>query len=553
MMSASMAALVTALTAVTVAWELESVLADASTRRMADRSARSLIAALLVSILVVILPGQAVAGRMLDYIRNYDLNDYSFGVAVSVSQSPYVGTSNSAIVYPYLTSFTHSAFTDDWLLLRDENIGLRYITDSQWEFGAVARFQGLGTNIPIDGELAGVDEKSWTIEAGPLIGFRAWPINLQFRTYWEMPNKHDGLTSELELSYPIKFDRGFFVPTVRLIYRDEDYMDYYFSVSEAESAPNRPVYDAGASTSVLVGFSTGYELAPKWLLKAGLDLEFFDSAISESPIVDRDRQWSASVGLAYNADLFVPRDHDDSRSGYSFEFRVGAFSSSISTTVEQRAGDGQPADTTDLENLLRAADNKTFLQLDTNFRINFFHQLQLGYFELRRESATTLENDLTFDDQLYDAGTEIETDTEFSLLRFSYAYSLMHDGQKELGVKAGLSYARFDIDVGEVGAQEAQHLNVRAPMPTFGALGSLTLGQNWSLGADLNFFLGDFDRYEGRMAYLALDLERKFGEVFRAGVGYNVYALRLTAKDKELGGELSLTIHGPKAYISFTF
>jgi outer membrane protein len=548
-----MAASATARTVVTVATELASVSVDASINSATRRSARPIISTLLASVLAVLVPSSTFAGPILDYIRNYDLNDYSLGVAVSVGQSPYVGTPNSTIVYPYLTSFTHSAFTDDWLLLRDENLGFRYITDSQWEFGVVGRFQGLGANIPIDGELAGVDEKDWTIEAGPLIGYRAWPINLQFRTYWEMPNKHDGLTSELEFSYPINYDRGFFVPAVRLIYRDEDYTDYYFSVSEEESTPDRPVYAAGASTSVLLGFSMGYELAPKWLLKANLGVRFLDSAITESPIVDRDTVWSAGVGLAYNADLFMPRDHDDPRSGYSFEVRLGALSSSISTTVEQRTGDGQPQDTTDLENLLRAADNKTFLQFDTRFRINFFHQVQVGYFALRRESGTTLVDDLTFDGQFYDAGTEIQTDTEFSLLRVAYAYSLMRDGQKELGVKAGLSLARFDIDLGEVGSQEAQHLSVRAPMPTFGALGSLTLGQNWSLGADLNFFVGDFDRYNGYMAYFALDLERKFGEVFRAGVGYNVYALRLTAKDENLGGQLDLRIHGPKAYISFTF
>jgi len=548
-----MAALATAHTAVTVATELESVLAGVSIKGTAQCSAQSLISTLLVSILVAVMPGQAVAGSMLDYIRNYDLNDYSFGVAVSVSQSPYVGTPNGTLVYPYLTSFTHSAFTDDWLLLRDENIGFRYITDSQWEFGVVDRFQGLGANIPIDGELEGVNEKDWTVEAGPLIGWRALPVNLQFRTYWEMPNKHDGITSELEFSYPIQHGRGFFVPTVRLIYQDEDYTDYYFSVSDEESTPARPTYQVGAATSVMVGFSTGYELAPKWLLKANLGVRFLDPSISDSPIVDKDRLWSASVGLAYNADLFIPRDHEDDLTGYDFELRLGAFSSSIRTTVEQRLGDGTPTDTTDLENLLRAADNKVFLQFDTKFRISVFHQLQLGYFKLQRESATTLVNDHTFEDTFYPAGTDIETDTEFSLWRFSYAYSLMRDSQKELGIKAGLSYASFDIDLGVVGSQEEQRVSAKAAMPTFGALGALTLGEHWSLGADLDLFFGDFDRYDGLMAFLSLDLDRKFGDVFKAGVGYNVYALRLNAKDEDLGGRLSLTVHGPKAYISFTF
>jgi hypothetical protein len=129
----------------------------------------------------------------------------------------------------------------------------------------------------------------------------------------------------------------------------------------------------------------------------------------------------------------------------------------------------------------------------------------------------------------------------------------MRDGQKELGVKAGLSYVSFDAELGEVDSPDKQQLSARAPLPTIGALGALTLGSNWALRADLDLFVLDFDRYSGYMGYLGLDLERKFGEVFRAGVGYNFYALHLTAKDEDLGGEFDLRIHGPKAYISFTF
>jgi outer membrane protein len=490
---------------------------------------------------------------MMDYIRNTDLNDFAFGLAFTTSQRPYVGSDNSTFVYPYLTSFEHPAFTDDWLLLQGENLGLRYITDSQWEFGLVGRFQGLGTGIDNDNELAGVRQKDWALEVGPLIGFRGWPVNMQFRTYWDIPNRHDGITSELEFSLPLKYSWGFFVPAVKLSYLSEDYANYYFSVSEEESTPTRPTYQVGASTNVWAGFSMGYELAPRWLLKSTIGVEYLDSSISASPIVDKEKLWSASVGLAYNADLFMPRDHDDSQSRYGIEIRLGAFNGAINTTVERTASDGQPQDTVDLENLLGAADNKTFLQLDGRFRISYYHQIQLAYFGIERQSATTLENDLSLGDEVYVAGTDIETSTEFSLIRFSYAYSLMHDGQKELGVKAGLSYASFDAELGEVGSQDKQQLSAKAPLPTIGALGALTLGSNWELRADLDLFVLDFDRYSGYMGYLGIDLERKFGDIFRAGVGYNFYALHLSAKDEDLGGEFDLRIHGPKAYVSFTF
>ena len=490
---------------------------------------------------------------MLDYIRNYDLNDYAFGVTLSVDQSPYLGADDGRLVYPYLTSFQHSAFTNDWLLLRDENIGLRFVKDNQWELGLVARFQGLGSGISSSKELEGIQKKEWAVEIGPLVGWRRLPFNVQFRSYWDIPNRHSGMTSELEFSLPLKYSRGFFVPTVRAAYLSDDYANYYYSVSEAESTSDRPAYQAGASTTIYAGFALGYQLAEHWLLKSSLGMEYLDSSIAASPIIDQDKTWSASVGVAYNADLFMPREYEDSEAGYALEIRLGAFSGAISTTVERSASDGQPLDSTDLENLLRAADNKTFVQLEGRFRIDYYHQLQLGYFALERRSSTTLENDLSLGDETYFAGSDVETRTETSLLRFSYAYSLMHDGQKELGVKAGLSYIHFEAEIGEVGSDQPQNVSVRAPLPTIGLLGNVTLGRKWSLGADLDLFVLDFNHHSGYMGFLSFDLERQFGEVFKAGVGYNFYTLHLNSEDADLGGALDLRVHGPKAYISVTF
>ena len=129
--------------------------------------------------------GTASAGPILDYIRNYDLNDYALGVSVSRSQNPFAGAPDSTIVYPYLTSFRHSAFTDDWFLIRGENVGFRYITESDWEFGLIGRIQTLGLGGAENDELRGLDKRSWAVEAGPLIGWRRWPVNVQFRSYWE--------------------------------------------------------------------------------------------------------------------------------------------------------------------------------------------------------------------------------------------------------------------------------------------------------------------------------------------------------------------------------
>ena len=184
---ASTAALDTAVTTATAAImggrvtaRVSGSVAESTSRR---RFRRSAAAGLAVSVLLAFQP--ASAGALLDYIRDYDLNNYSLGASVSTSQSPYTGAPNSIIAYPYLTSFQHSAFTDDWFLIRGENIGFRYTTSNDWEFGVIGRIQTLGFGGADSDELRGLDERRWSIEAGPIIGWpRKWISRSLLIHYW---------------------------------------------------------------------------------------------------------------------------------------------------------------------------------------------------------------------------------------------------------------------------------------------------------------------------------------------------------------------------------
>ncbi len=490
---------------------------------------------------------------MFDYIRNYDLNDYSLGLSISTSQNPFVGATNSTIAYPYLTSFTHSTLNDDWFLVRGENIGFRYVAKSDWEFGVMGRIQTLGFGNSGGDELDGLRERRWTIEAGPLIGWRRWPVQVQFRSYWDVANRHNSNTNELEFSLPRQFERGFFVPSVMLTYLSDGYSSYYYGVSDPEMTPSRPVYEPGAVTNYQVGFTLGYELTPRWLLSTTVGLEFLASGVTASPIVESDRLWSASVGLAYNANLFQPREYHGDPPKLPIEIRLAAFNSTIDTSVIRDESDGQSGGEVDLEDFLGIADRQTIFQLDALLRIGYYHRLELGYFELQRRSMTALERDINFGDETFVSGTEVETSTRSQVVRLAYSYSLMRDQQKELGVSLGVGFLQFEAGLRAESTAQFERVTVNAPLPTIGVFGSVALGSKWRLSADINVFSLDFDRYEGFMSYLSLGLDRKFGDVFGAGIGYNFYGTRLKSKDDSLRGTLRTRYYGPKLYFSLNF
>lgn len=490
----------------------------------------------------------------MDYIRAYDLNDYALGLSVSASQSPYTGGDDSIFAYPYLTSFRHAAFTNDWFLISDGDVGFRWVNDTGWELGLVGRLQTLGLGNSTGPNLIGLDDRNWGIEIAPMIGWRKWPVHINFKNYWEVLGRHDGTTSELRFSLPHEFDRGYFVPSARAIYRSSEYTNYYYGVSAGEVRPDRLEYQAGSSTGTAFGVSLGYAISDKWLLSGGIEIEYLGSDVSNSPIVDKDRIWSANIGLAYNSNIFQPRTSDlVDKKQPKLEMRITAFADSADAKVIRNAADGVPGDEIDLDDFLGISDSETIIQIETIYRFNDFHRLELGYHELTRTGLTTIDRDVRFGNTTFVTDTELYSSFRSELLRFSYGYSLMNDDQKELGVMAGVHINNSITDILATATGQRERSDVSTPLPVVGLFGSVELGEKSSLGAKINMFAMEYDRLEGFMLYMNLEWIRRFGDSFSAGIAYNFYHTDLESKDSDARGTIRTRHQGPAVFLSLNF
>jgi MipA family protein len=85
-------------------------------------------------------------------------------------------------------------------------------------------------------------------------------------------------------------------------YADEDYMDAYFSVSNAQSAKSGlAAYDAGAGIKdVYASLGTDLMLTDRLSLKLGAKYSLFQGDAVDSPVVETDHQLSGVVGLTYS-------------------------------------------------------------------------------------------------------------------------------------------------------------------------------------------------------------------------------------------------------------
>lgn len=505
-------------------------------------------------VLLMLLAPTAHAWSVLDYIRDYDLNDYALGVSYSVSQSPFLGASNDTIAYPYLTSFTNNAFTDDWLILSNGDAGFRWTNEAGWVLGAVGRINTQGTGTDVVDELIGLDTRKWSVEAGPVIGWRGWPVHLELKQYYEIFSDYGGPRAEFMMSFPVELPWGWVIPSAAVVRNSADHNLYYYGVSESEIRPGRPAYVPGSSNNLRLRVNIGYAITPKWLLSVTAGYEWLDSPISDSPVVGQDTLWSANVGIAYNNDIFRgSEDVGDSFTRPGFELRAGISSNNIDSKIIRQPVDGSPGEEVDLEDVLGINTKKNALQIDGIYRFARFHRFELGYFELGRDSRTTLLTDITIGDETFVQGTEIDVDAVLKVTRIAYGFSLMNDSQKELGLLVGVHISNYDaLIVAEQTGQRVES-SLSTPLPVIGAFGSLALGENTDLSASLQIFRMEFDHYDGSLNTINLGVKHHFTERIGAGIGYNFFSLNLDSPDERLRGSLRIRHHGPIVFAAFNF
>ncbi len=504
--------------------------------------------------LATLSPATPAAAGILDYIRNYDLNDYALGVAVTVTQSPYTAGSSSITPYPYLTSFNHPAFTRDWLLLFDDaGTGARYVSEAGLEVGAVGRLRIGGFGADVTSEYFELREREWTIEMGAIAGWRGWPIHFQGRIFTDVMGRHGGEVGELSVSWPLQRRWGFLIPMVEAVYQSGEFNRYYFGVTEIESAPDRPVYTPGADTNLRLRLRAGYRLSDRWLLTGYVQAEMLGDEITNSPIVDRDTLYSYNVGLAYNADIFNPRDYPYSTEQDSaIELRVGAFYDNIDTEFQLFGSDGIPGNIFDIEADGGSSKTQWVPEFDLSVRLGNFHRLEFGYFEVGRRSTTVTLVPRQIRAVNLPEGARFDVKSRLQVLRAIYTYSFMRDSQKELALGGGLHRSDFEVTITTTDG-ERETLRGDALLPAIAAHGSVNFGAKSRLAARLQFFRSTFDSYEGHMILASLDWSRQVASKARAGVAVNLYLLDLDSTRDNFEGTYRALHWGPSLFFTVGF
>jgi len=116
-----------------------------------------------------------------------------------------------------------------------------------------------------------------------------------------------------------------------------------------------------------------------------------------------------------------------------------------------------------------------------------------------------------------------------------------------------LHFGSFEADFSSDTTGQVERSSAGTPLPVIGAHASIFIGEKTKIGAKVQIFRTDFDRYEGSLNYAMLDVEHRISGAISVGLGYNFYGMKLSSNDSSVNGYLKVRHHGPTAFFTIGY
>jgi hypothetical protein len=209
----------------------------------------------------------------------------------------------------------------------------------------------------------------------------------------------------------------------------------------------------------------------------------------------------------------------------------------------------------DLEADTGLEQDKTELAMKGYYRIGKRHRLDFGAYLLSRGATRLIDEQIQFEDEIFDVDALVTTDFSNDIVNLAYRYSFVRNENIEAGVSIGVSAFLLDASLsaeGEGGMVSTAAEDFIAPIPVIGLDVDIPLGRDWYVKAGGSYFDIGVDDWEGKLTTFSGSVDWHPFENWGFGVGYN--RSKLTYQDLGLPEvDFSLTYAGATIYATYVY
>lgn len=241
--------------------------------------------------------------------------------------------------------------------------------------------------------------------------------------------------------------------------------------------------------------------------------------------------------------------------------RLGGMYASAFVTEASLSSPGGRNAAIRFEDELSIDDNSSSFRGELYWRINRYHTLSLGYFDLDRRGEKTADRQFEWGDYTFDVGATIRSRMRTEILPLRYTYNLLAEDDYELGIGLGIYTMRLAVGLeGEARLNGSTfptsadvEFHTPVPLPVFGVQGAYVLAPGLRAIGSLQVFyvvlegIGSLDRAEGAVVDALFGLE--YDLMNNLSIGSEVNWFLLNAGVERSGFELDLDYEFAGIYV----
>lgn len=207
---------------------------------------------------------------------------FFYGLALSTQREIYAGVDDDAMLLPII------GYRGEKLQVFGPFVSYEFHTDGDLSLEAKLSPRFDGYEDSDSDAVRGMDEREASLDIGLGATFRRAAWKLELAALHDMLDRSDGYELSAAVGQTYRAGAILVEPAFGLSYLDSNHVDYYYGVENDEVTASRPAFtgDGALNTRLSLGF-----VAPSFLgglARVSIEHTWFDSAISDSPIVDED-------------------------------------------------------------------------------------------------------------------------------------------------------------------------------------------------------------------------------------------------------------------------
>jgi hypothetical protein len=235
-----------------------------------------------------------------------------------------------------------------------------------------------------------------------------------------------------------------------------------------------------------------------------------------------------------------------------FALRGTFFAAALDTNLHLDSG-GVPGTLINAEHDLGMKGRLNQGRMELIFRLRERHRLRVDYFGSDRDGDRPISRDIIFAGNSFMSGDVVQSDLQYSMLSFTYSYSVFRTERFEVGAGFGVHLLQADARGTDVTLQQHAESSGVGAFPTPALDATWSISQRFAWTARAQYLSATVHGTSGSLADYHTDLQYRWRPNFEIGLGYEDIRAQLETQRSSSPAGFALSVKGPELFLRASF